>query len=49
MQDIIFLKGGEGALVEVELERVEDDAWITLYKEVITYSKMVVSHEFVVD
>ena len=48
-QGILFLRDCENALVEKKPESMEDDAWNTLNKKAITYIKMVVSDETLVD
>ncbi|KAH7439944.1 hypothetical protein KP509_04G083400 [Ceratopteris richardii] len=49
MLGILFLKDCEGALEEVNSEDMIDLAWINLNKKAITYIKMVVSDEILVD
>jgi len=49
MQGILFLKVCDGALAVVKPNSMTDDAWVTLNKKAITYIKMVVSDEILVD
>ena len=46
---VLFLKDCEGALLEVKPKDMTDVAWMKLNKKVITYIKMVVSDEILVD
>ena len=48
MLGILFLRDCEDALVEKKPESMENDAWNTLNKKVITYIKMDVSDEILV-
>ena len=49
MFGILFLKDSEGALLEVKPEDMNDVAWMKLNKKAITYIKMAVSDEFLVE
>ena len=49
MLGILFLRDCEDALVEKKPESMENDAWNTLNKKTITYIKMVVFDEILVD
>ena len=49
MLGILFLKDCEGALLEVKPEDMTNVAWMKLNKKAITYIKMVVSDEILVD
>ena len=49
MQGILFLKDCDSALEAENLENMSEDAWWILIKKVVTYIKMVVSDENMVD
>ena len=49
MQGILFMRNCENVLGEKKPESMEDDAWNTLNKKAITYIKMAVSDEILVD
>ncbi|KAH7288390.1 hypothetical protein KP509_31G025000 [Ceratopteris richardii] len=49
MLGILFLKDCEGALAKVKPEDMTDAAWMNLNKKAITYIKMAVSNEILVD
>ena len=49
MQGILFLKDCDGALQEVKPVDMAQDAWVTLNKKAVTYIKMGVSDDILVD
>ena len=49
MFGILFLKDCEGALLEVKPEDMTNVEWIKLNKKAITYMKMAVSNQILVD
>lgn len=49
MQGILFLKDYDGALEVTKSDDITDDAWVTLNKKAVTYIKMAVSDEILVD